>query len=118
MKLFTLFNGTFSYRIIGYKLSLSKGGGGRAEERGKPHDGETHTIGKRTVVCQKFEGASLGLLRGGETFIKRGGGSCVTLQSPHLPGCPPRSHKAMETKKASLPPLIKMDVSPSRVRKA
>lgn len=89
MKLFTLFNGTFSYRIIGYKLSLSKGGVGvGAEEPGKQQDGDTRSIGKRTVVCQRFEGASLGLLRGGEKCIKRGGGSCATLQSPHLPGCP------------------------------
>lgn len=115
MKLFILFNGTFSYRIIGYKLSLSKGEGGSRGGKTTTHRRAHHTKKERRVPK-----AGESLPGPPEKKKKRGvwgGISCASPPVPHLPGCP-RRIKRCKQKKASLPSLIKMDVSPSRVRKA
>lgn len=91
MKLFILFNGTFSYRIIGYKLSLSKGVGESRGGKTTTHRRAHHTKKERRVPKA---GESLP----GPTEKKKGGGDRGDIvcqpPSPTPAGVSP-AHKAV-----------------------
>lgn len=92
MRPFTLLNGTFSYRIIGYKLGLSSAG------RGGPARGRADT--KSGVVCQRPPAAARGPGGGGAGR----GGVCQprahTCRVPQQHGAPAQSRAASAHKAA------------------
>ena len=94
MRPFTLLNGTFSYRIIGYKLGLSSAG------RGGPARGRADT--KSGVVCQRPPAAARG--PGGAGGGAGRGGVCQprahTCRVPPPHGAPAQSRAASAHKAA------------------